>query len=71
MFPTLLHAEADRPISGKVFSFDVKRAGGTFVAQRSASTDLEEWDDCRQCPEFEHCYKLCMGRLALETAIRG
>jgi hypothetical protein len=70
MFPPILHAETDKPMSGKVFTFEVKRAGGTFVSQRRVSTNAKEWDDCLQCPEFEHCYKFCMGRLALETAVK-
>ena len=31
----------------------------------------QEWDDCLACPEFENCYKLCMGKLSLEAAIAG
>jgi hypothetical protein len=31
--------------------------------------DISEWDDCLKCPEFEHCYKFCMAKLALGAAI--
>ena len=71
MFPTILHPEADRLVSGKVFSFELKRAGGMFVSDRRVAVNMEQWDDCLECPEFEHCYKLCMGRTALEAAIKG
>jgi len=58
-------------VSGKVFSFEIVRAGGTFVSHRRVSVNRQEWDDCLACHEFEHCYKLCLGRLALESAIAG
>ena len=69
MFPSILSAEADRIVSGKVFSFEIVRAGGMFVSHRRVAVNRQEWDDCLACPEFEHCYKLCTGRLGLETAI--
>jgi hypothetical protein len=58
-------------VSGKVFSYQLKRAGGTFVSHRTVAVNMAEWDDCLKCPEFDHCYKLCTGRLALEAAISG
>lgn len=71
MFPSVLRWEADRIMSGKVFSFEIVRAGGMFVSQRKVTVNRHEWDDCLACHEFEHCYKLCTGRLALESAIPG
>jgi deferrochelatase/peroxidase EfeB len=71
MFPSILPLEADKTVSGKVFSFEIVRAGGTFVSYRRVATNMQEWNDCLECPEFEHCYQLCMGRLALEAAIEG
>jgi hypothetical protein len=71
MFPSVMTWEANRVARGKVFSFEIVRADGTFVSHRKISVDRQEWDDCLDCPEFEHCYKLCTGRLALESAIAG
>ena len=71
MFPSILPADADRIVSGKVFSFEIVRAGGTFVSHRRVAVNRQEWDDCLACPDFEDCYKLSVGRLALETAITG
>jgi len=71
MFPSLLPPEADRLVSGKVFSYELSRAGGTFVSHRSFATNMAEWDDCLKCPKFDHCYKLCLGRFSLEAAISG
>ena len=71
MFPSILPTEADRLVAGKVFSYELKRAGGTFISHRRAAVDMTEWGECLQCPEFDHCYKLCMGKFALEAAISG
>jgi hypothetical protein len=69
LFPSTLCAEADKPMSGKVFSFELKRVGGMFVLDRRTAVNMEQWDDCLACPEFEDCYKLSLGKLALEAAI--
>jgi hypothetical protein len=69
MFPSILPPEADRLVSGKVFSYELRKAGGLFVSHRRVAANTAEWDDCLKCPEFDHCYKLCMGRFALEAAI--
>ena len=69
MFPSVSAPKADAPVSGKVFSYELTRAGGTFVFQRRVSINMAQWDDCLKCPEFNDCYKLSMGCCALEAAI--
>ena len=51
-------------MKGKVFSFELD-AVGLARSDRLVKADLEEWDDCLECPEFDHCYKLCMAKLTL------
>ncbi len=69
LFPHPLPVSNDRPQKGKVFSYTLFRAGGLFRASRKTGVDMEEWDRCTQCPEFENCYKLSMAKLALEDAV--
>lgn len=71
MFPDALHFRNNEPMSGKVFAFELDSTGGmgTFRTSRQFSANVKEWDDCRVCPEFEHCYKLCLGKIALESVI--
>lgn len=69
MFPSTLHAEADRGIAGKAFWFELRRIGGMFAWDRRVGVDIPQWDDCMACSEFEDCHKLCLGQLALEAAI--
>jgi hypothetical protein len=69
MFPDVLHLPSDERAHGKVFSVLLERAGGMIRCNRSVSTDLEQWEDCLRCPEFDTCYKLCMAKLTLSAAI--
>ena len=68
MFHDSLHFEMNDKMQGKVFAFELESAG-LARSQKSVQTDIAEWDDCVACPEFAHCYKLCMAKLALEAAI--
>lgn len=68
MFHDSLHFTANDKMKGKVFSFELDSAG-LARSQRSIQTNIVEWDDCVACSEFEHCYKFCMAKLELETAI--
>jgi len=71
MFPDDLHLRTNVPNEGKVFTVRIESIGGTMPvhSDRSIDVDIEQWDDCRQCPEFDSCYKLCLARVTLESAI--
>ena len=71
MFPDALHFRSNEPSAGKVFSFEVDSTVGMGAVRtdRKLSVNLAEWDDCLECPEFEHCYKLCVAKMSLESAI--
>jgi hypothetical protein len=68
MFPSTLELD-DKLVRGKVFAYQLLANGGLYRSARRVTHDLTEWDDCLKCPEFEHCYKLCLAQLMLETAI--
>jgi hypothetical protein len=71
MFPDALHFRNNEPNVGKVFSFELDSTAGMGAIRtaRKFSAIIEEWDDCLKCPEFEHCYKLCMAKMSLESVI--
>jgi hypothetical protein len=68
MFHDSLHFSPNDTMQGKVFTFEVDSAG-LARSERRIQTNIGEWDDCIACPEFEHCYRLCMAKLSLESAI--
>ena len=69
MFPDDLHLRNNEPNKGKVFSVWVKLTGGFSRGDRRIEADIEQWDDCRQCSEFESCYKLCLAKVTLESVV--
>lgn len=68
MFHSTLHFVENEPMRGKVFSFELDRAG-LARSNRRVDADMTQWDDCLDCDEFNHCYKFCMAKLLLQTAI--
>jgi len=68
MFHDSLHFSVNEEMQGKVFSFELDSAGLARSA-RVVQADIVQWDDCLACSEFDHCYKFCMAKLALESAI--
>lgn len=73
MFPDDLHLKHNKPNKGKVFTVELDTVGGVMQVSgdRSIDVNIGEWDDCRQCPEFDSCYKLCVAKVTLESAIVG
>ena len=69
MFPSVNSPRTGLPIRGKVFTAELDRAGGMVIATRRTGVDLNAWDGCVACEEFDHCYKLSMATLALETGV--
>ena len=68
MFHDSLHFSPNEKMQGKVFSFELDSAG-LARSTRTVQADIVQWDDCLACSEFDHCYKFCMAKLALESAI--
>ncbi|WP_339735561.1 hypothetical protein [uncultured Gimesia sp.] len=72
MFPDNLHLRNNQQNKGKVFSVWISQLEGAVLpvrSDRSIKTDIEQWDKCKECPEFDSCYKLNLAKVALESAI--
>ncbi len=69
MFHETLHFKTNTEMQGKVFSFELD-SQGLARSERVVQANLSEWDDCLACDEFDHCYKFCRAKLALEAAVR-
>ena len=68
MFHDTLHFDTNQAMKGKVFSFELDSMG-LGRSDRLVKADITQWDDCLECPEFDHCYKFCMAKLTLEGAV--
>ena len=67
MFPDVIAPVETGNHAGKVFSFAIENFGLTR-GKRKVGSDLDAWEECQSCPDFEHCYKLSAGKLMLQTA---
>ncbi|ELP30741.1 hypothetical protein RBSWK_05302 [Rhodopirellula baltica SWK14] len=54
---------------GKVFTVRIDHPAGMMRSRPNIETDIKEWDDCRQCSEYESCCQLCMARIALDGTV--
>ena len=70
MFHDTLHFNTNRAMKGKVFSFELDSMG-LGRSDRQVKASITEWDDCLECPEFDHCYKFCMAKLTLEATVEA
>lgn len=69
MFPSINSPRTDVQLRGKVFTAKLQGAGGMAISTRRTGVDLEAWKECTVCEEFDHCYKLSMAKIALETGV--
>ncbi|MHA7857811.1 MAG: hypothetical protein ACX94D_06975 [Henriciella sp.] len=68
MFPQTLHVQTNKPIRGKAFEYELT-SPGLARSERRVRVIEDAWNDCLNCADFDSCYKLGMGKLALEAAI--
>jgi hypothetical protein len=47
-------------VKGHVFAYEIER---TVIADR------DNWGQCTQCSDFEHCRQFSTGKLLLEIAV--
>lgn len=65
MFPIRSPGE-DPASAGVALKLEAVAPAGMLSPRFAVRTDLEAWDNCRACPDFEHCYQLSMARLSLQ-----
>jgi len=68
MCPDLPGTGDQRRTAGKVFALVSVTPPGLCRVRPRLEVDRAAWDECVRCPEFDHCYKLSMARLAMLTA---
>lgn len=67
LFPETIHGDS----KGKVFSLRYVTPVGMMPRRTQPVVDLNAWDECSKCPDFENCYKLSMAKLAIAQACRA
>ena len=70
MFPGVIHIAHNEPVTGKVFGYRVDYPG-MGATNRVAIVNREEWQHCLECPEFDGCYRLSIGTMLMERAVKS
>lgn len=70
MFPDVIHMVHNEPITGKVFGYRVDHPG-MVATNRATTVNREQWEHCLECPELDGCYRLSIGTILMERAVRN
>lgn len=70
MFPSVVEMAHNRPISGKVFGYEVYY-GGQVVQRRGATVNHDAWQGCSKCSSLDGCYRVSTGIMLMELAVKA
>jgi hypothetical protein len=71
MLPDTSHLHNKEVTSGKAFTLVTTSVIGAIPPTRDIVTNVQEWDDCANCPEFDSCFKLSLAKTAMKAAYVG
>ena len=69
MFPSITEMAHNKPISGKVFGYEVDY-GGQVAQRRCATVNHDTWEQCLKCPDLDGCYRVSAGKMLMELAVK-
>lgn len=70
MFPGVIEMAHNKPVMGKVFGYRAGYTGGV-AANRVVTVNREDWKRCLDCPELDGCYRLSVGTMLMELAVKS
>jgi hypothetical protein len=70
LFPSLAWRQNGKERTDGVFSY-LYPPPGMVARPPEVLVDLEAWDHCLECREFETCRRLSSAKFLLETALRN
>jgi hypothetical protein len=70
IFPDLETLRINREARGKTFSVKLI-SRGIGIHSREIHPDVEQWNACRKCEEFDSCYSFSQAKLNLSAALRA
>ncbi len=69
LFPPVASLASNQDVAGAVFRYRVEQTG-TVTTVRSTAVDSTAWDKCTACADFDTCYRLSVGTLLMDIAVR-
>ena len=70
LFPPLATLVTNRDVAGVVFRYEIEQRG-PIPTQRSTGLKESAWDRCTACVDFDTCYRLSLGSLLMDIAVRA
>ena len=70
LFPSVAGLATNRNVAGAVFRYLIRQPG-PMTTECSMEIDTGAWDRCTACPEFDTCYRLSVGSLLMDLAVRA
>ena len=68
MYPDLEKFRFGTPLVGKVFQISVDTIG-PGQRDRKMSIDMDAWQECRQCEDFQSCYDYSSAKLQMQRVL--
>ena len=70
IYPDLEQFQFGKPMAGKVFQITVNTLGGGH-RDRKLDIDVEGWNACRQCEDFQNCLDFSDAKLQMQCVLMG
>ena len=70
IYPDLERFQFGKPLTGKVFQISVDTLGPGH-RDRKLDIDMDAWQDCRQCEDFQNCFDFSSAKLQMQLALRN
>ncbi len=70
MFPDIIPLARNQTVAGKVFGYRTAQSG-LAVTQRIAIANHAEWQGCLECHDWDGCYRLSIGSMLMQIAVKG
>lgn len=69
IYPDLEQMQFGKPLAGKVFHISIESQGPGH-RERKLQIDLDAWQDCQQCPDFQNCRDFSCAKLEMQRVLR-
>lgn len=68
IYPDLEHFQFGKPMIGKVFQITVNTVG-PGNRERKLDIDVDAWEDCRRCGDFQNCLDFSNAKLQMQRVL--
>jgi sulfatase maturation enzyme AslB (radical SAM superfamily) len=69
IYPDVERFQFGKPLAGKVFQISVNTLGPGH-RDRKLDIDMEAWQECRQCEDFQNCFDFSSAKLQMQRVLR-